>query len=201
MRDSFFFPATLILSVVMVALAVWPGVGRLPTGLVTGLKGQYALTTVQGPQLNKIVAGGDARIELRKDPEHDYVLEISSKAGALSDNPKLGPHFVLGDDIQTALAGFRVKCTVWAKPGKERGTKQIALNYYNDRKSAPDWQILTVGNLEEAKPASFIFEMPATPDPTRTDYFAIRPVVPDKSRSIVVTKVEFERLDRWDTTG
>jgi hypothetical protein len=29
------------------------------------------------------------------------------------------------------------------------------------------------------------------------DYFAVRPVVPDKSRALIVEQVTFKRLGRW----
>ena len=39
--------------------------------------------------------------------------------------------------------------------------------------------------------------MPVIEGEQGVDYFGIRPVVPDKSRALIVEEVKFERLQRW----
>ena len=42
-----------------------------------------------------------------------------------------------------------------------------------------------------------LFRSPLIEGDQGVDYFAIRPVVPDKSRALIVESVTFERLARW----
>lgn len=199
MRDRLFFPATVILALVMFALAVWPGVGRLHTGPVTGLPEQHDLITVDGANLNKLVAGGDSVVELRQISELNYVAEIRANGDALDRDPRHGPHFFLGGDVQTALAGFRVKCTVWVKSATEDGAQEVALRYFIDTGDKLTWHTAPVGPDYAA--VSFVFNMPSSPDSKRTDYLAVRPFGLSRMQGLVIQRVEFERLNRWANAG
>ena len=100
MKDRLFFPLALVLAAGMVMLALAPGFGRLPEGAVAGNGRDYSRITIEGPYLNKVIAGGDATTRLQKGPD-GYALYIEADAGVLNDAPELGPHFRLAGDIET----------------------------------------------------------------------------------------------------
>ncbi|MFN4024412.1 MAG: hypothetical protein ACK4MQ_06245 [Hyphomonas sp.] len=192
MRDKLFFPLAALLVAIMVAVAVQPGIGRLPTGAVAGDGLNYGRITIDGAYLNKVVAGGDAVTRLVRDGQ-TYLLYIEAGAGALSDSPELGPHFRLAADIELQFSGRRIRVTARARPADARGAEQVQLNYSAGRVGESGWQVfdLQPGFTD----VSFEYDVPALQGEQGVDYFAIRPVVPDKTRGLVVERIVFERLD------
>ena len=58
-----------------------------------------------------------------------------------------------------------------------------------------DWQVF---DLERGfQDFSFDYDVPLIEGDQGVDYFGIRPVVPEKSRALIVEEVKFERLRRW----
>ena len=195
MKDRIFFPLALLVAAGMVALAVAPGIGRLPTGPVTGDGRDYSQITVADKYLNKIVAGGNAVTRLEDGPGGKKLLYIDADAGALADAPELGPHFRLAADIELQYSGFRIRCTVRARPADDHGAMQMQANYSAGRAGESGWEVF------DLKPGfqdySFEYDVPLIEGDQGVDYFAIRPVVPEKSRALIVEKVTFDRLKRW----
>ena len=195
MKDRIFFPLALLLAVGMVALAVAPGVGRLPTGPIAGDGQNYNKITVADKYLNKVIAGGDAVTRLESGPGGRKQLYIEADAGVLNDAPELGPHFRLAADLELQFSGFRVRCTVRARPADDHGAMQMQANYSAGRVGESGWQVF---DLQPGfQDYSFEYDVPLIEGDQGVDYFAIRPVVPDKSRALIVEQVTFERLIRW----
>ncbi|WP_321487929.1 hypothetical protein [uncultured Hyphomonas sp.] len=195
MKDRIFFPLALLAAAGMVGIAVMPGVGRLPSGAVTGDGKDYSEITVSGAYLNKIVAGGDATTRLIDGPGGRKQLYIEVQAGALNEAPELGPHFRLAADMEVQFSGYTVRCTVRARPADTRGALQMQTNYSAGRAGESGWQVFDL----QRDPADFSFEyeVPLAEGDQGVDYFGIRPVVPEKSRALIVEEVKFQRLGRW----
>ena len=100
MRDRLFFPLAGLLVLLMVGLAVQPGIGQLPTGSVAGDGLHYDRIVIDGAYLNKVIAGGNARTRLQRAPERGYVLEVAAEEGALPD----APNSWLAPDIEVLRA-------------------------------------------------------------------------------------------------
>lgn len=192
MRDIWFFPAAGALVVLMVLVSVLPGLGNLPTGPVTGDGTNYNRITVSGEYLNKVLAGGDATTELVRGKKGQRLLHIEAEAGALRPEAEAGPHFRLASDMELQFSGHRIRCTVRARPADVRGALQIALQYSVGREGDSGWQILDLS--PDFTDVSFTYDVPAIRGDQGFDYFGIRPVVPQKSRGILVESVTFERL-------
>ncbi|MFN3608692.1 MAG: hypothetical protein ACK4Y9_06480 [Hyphomonas sp.] len=191
MRDKLFFPLAALLTVAMIILAIQPGIGRLPTGAVAGDGVNYDRIVIDGRYLNKVISGGDARAQLIREGDA-YRLHIEAAAEALAAAPELGPHFRLAPDIEVQLAGQRVRITARVRPADARGAEQIEMNYSTGRTGDSGWQVL---NLEPGfAEVSFEYDVPALQGEQGVDYLAIRPVVPDKSRAIIVEQIVLERL-------
>ena len=199
MRDRIFFPLAFLLVVLMVGLALQPGFGQLPSGPVAGDGANYNMITVEGDYLNKVIAGGEARTELVKDKSGKRLLYIEARAGALAADPESGPHFRLASDLEVQFSGMRVRCTVRVKPAPERGAMQARFNYSAGRAGQSGWQ--TFDLQPGFTDFSFVYDVPVHVGEQGFDYFAIRPVVPEKTRAILVESITFERLGRTKPTG
>ena len=195
MKDRIFFPLALLVAVGMVVVAIAPGIGRLPSGPVTGDGQHYDRITISGKYLNKVIAGGEAVTRLESGPDGRRVLYVDADAGALADSPELGPHFRLAADLELQFSGFTVRCTVRARPADDHGAMQMKTNYSAGRVGESGWQVF---DLQPGfQDYSFDYDVPLIEGEQGVDYFAIRPVVPEKSRALIVEQVSFERLGRW----
>lgn len=194
MPDKLFFPLTALLAGLLVLLALQPAFGALPNGPVSVGDMNYAEVAVSGDDLNRIVGGGEAEIELVRggDPTH---LRIETVAGMLSDDPLLGPHFPLAADLEVQFSGFSVTIEVTAKPGESRGATQMMVNYSTGRDGESGWQVFDLQPGWES--FSFTYDVPVKSGENALDYLAIRPVTPDKSRTLLVSEVRFTRGRRW----
>lgn len=192
MRDRIFFPLAGLLVIMMVFLALQPGIGRLPTGAVAGDGINYDRIVIEGDYLNKAIAGGDARTELVRTPGGGYVLEISAAVDALNDAPELGPHFRLAPDIEMQFADRNIRVTASIKPADERGAEEVKLNYSAGRAGESGWRTfpLQAGFSD----VTFEYKVPPPTGEQGVDYIAVRPVVPDKQRGILVERITLERL-------
>lgn len=195
MRDYFFFPFAILLLAALVAMALLPGAGALPTGSVTGDGKDYSVITIEGRYLNKVYAGGDAITRLEKDDSGKRILYIEAEAGRLSDNPELGPHFKLAGDVETQFSGMTIRITVTVRPVSDGGAEKIALNYSAGQAGGSGWKIFDLGSGETD--ISFDYKVPLVVGDQGNDFLAIRPVVPLKSRALIVEKIMMERLGPW----
>lgn len=179
----------------LIAAALLPGAGALPTGTVTGDGKDYSVITIEGSYLNKVYAGGDAITRLEKDDTGKRVLYIEAEAGLLSDNPELGPHFKLAGDVETQFSGMTIRITVTARPVSDGGAEKIALNYSAGHAGGSGWKIFALDT--GVTNISFDYKVPLVIGDQGNDFLAIRPVVPVKSRALIVEKITMERLGRW----
>ncbi|MEL6956119.1 MAG: hypothetical protein AAFO88_05710 [Pseudomonadota bacterium] len=193
MGDRIFFPLIILLAGGLVALALAPQVGALPAGPVSVGDMNYNQVSVEGAQLNRMLAGGEASVELVGNDQ----LEIITTAGVLSDDPRLGPHFELAADIEVQFSGFEVEVLITAKPGESRGATQMQANYSTGRDGESGWQVFNL--RPDWETFSFTYRVPAKSGENALDYLAIRPVTPDKSRSLLIRRIEFKRGQRWAT--
>ena len=197
MRDRFFFPAALVLVAMMVFLAIRPGIGALPTGAVAGDGANYDKITIEGDYLHKLFAGGNAKTELVDGADKRLLLFIEAETGALRDEPELGPHFRLAADIETQFSGMTVRVTVRARPADDRGAMQVAMNYSAGRAGESGWRIFDL--KPEFSDFRFDYDVPRAEGDQGVDYFGIRPVVPNKSRAVLIERITFDRVGPWKT--
>lgn len=196
MNDRLFFPVIFLVAAGLVWLAMMPGIGALPSGPVSVGDGNYSLVEVSGLQLNRIEAGGEAEIELVRGNGPTHLL-IETMAGALPDDPMQGPHFVLAADLEVQFSGFEMDITVRAKPGERLGATQMMVNYSTGREGESGWQVFDL--QPDWADFTFTYRVPAKSGENALDYLAIRPVTPDKTRSLLIESVTFRRGRRWTT--
>lgn len=192
LRDGLFFPLAALLVILMIFLALQPGIGRLPTGAVAGDGANYDRIVIEGRYLNKVIAGGEARTKLLRTPEKGYVLQIDAEVDALADPPEMGPHFRLAPDIEVQFAGRKIRATVRMRPADDQGAMEAKLDYSAGRVGESGWQTFSL--QPGFQDFSFEYDVPLTSGEQGVDYFAIRPVVPEKRRGILVERVTLERV-------
>lgn len=196
MPDKLFFPLAAVLAGLLVLLALRPALGALPTGAVSVGDGNYLQILVEGTQLNRINAGGEARIDLVQSGNPVF-LEIETAAGSLQDDPLLGPHFVLAEDIELQFSGHEIEIAITARPAQSRGATQMRVNYSAGRDGESGWQEFDL--TPDWAVYRFTYNVPVKTGERALDYLAIRPVTPDKTRALQVSNVEMLRNGLWQT--
>ncbi|MEL6567921.1 MAG: hypothetical protein AAFQ22_05845 [Pseudomonadota bacterium] len=195
MGDKIFYPFIFLLAAGLVALALSPQINALPTGPVSVGDQNYNRVSVADLELNRMKAGGDADVILQRNGVTEADLEIVTTAGVLSPDPRLGPHFELSADIEVQFSGFEVEVIVTAKPGESRGATQMQVNYSTGRDGESGWQVFDL--QRDWDTFSFTYRVPVKSGENALDYLAIRPVTPDKTRSLLIDRIEFVRGARW----
>ena len=157
----------------------------------------YNKITIEGDYLHKVFAGGNAKTELVDGPDNKTLLYIEAETGALRDEPELGPHFRLAADIEAQFSGKTVRITVRARPADDRGAMQIAMNYSAGRVGESGWRIFDL--KPEFSDLSFDYDVPRIEGDQGVDYLGIRPVVPNKSRAVLIERITLDRIGPWET--
>lgn len=196
MPDKLFYPLMLVIAGLVVASALFPAMDRKPSGSVSfsaeEAQAGYQKLVIEGDELYKMVAGGEAEIEFVETPGGLQAM-ITAGAGMLPDDPVRGPHYRLAADAENVFQDKRVRVTVRAKPGKRRGASQLRMNYSTGRQGESGWIVRDL--RPEFSEVSFEFNVPPKDtDDLANDYLAIRPVVPDKDRQLVIDRIVIERV-------
>jgi hypothetical protein len=190
MPGSVFYSLCALMAAGPIALAIVPFSDRLPTGAVSVGQGDRARVEVSGPELNRIVGAGFADITSGPDLDGNWRVLISAKAGALPDDPVLVPHFRLAADLERTFATQIIRVTVRAKSSPPVGAEAFEVNYSAGKPGESGWQRFDLSS--EFQDYSFEWTPPPYGDELGVDYLAIRPVVPEKTRSVEIASVLFE---------
>lgn len=194
MRDRYFFPLILMIAGAMIFFSLRVGGSALPSGPWSGGGSDYQTLTLEGVQLARIVAGGDADIDI-VGTGNDAIVRIEALAGMLPEDPILGPHYPIAADLETAFSGHTIRITVRAKPGPRRGAQQFQVNYSTGKLGESGWQ--TFDQALESQDFTFEYDVPVHRGDPALDYLGIRPVVPDKTRTVDVEQITIQRVRLW----
>ncbi len=190
MRDFLFFPLAAALASTFIFVAVNPFAARLPTGAVSG-GGRNALdVTVQGDELNRFVLGelSGLNIDLMHPDGGKAFLRIDRQSTAKYEDPRLGPHLVLAEDLEFALESRPIEVVIEARSVGDFPASQFEVNYFAKMESESGWQRFTL--TREFQPYTLTFYTPKRGSEEGYDFVGIRPVAPDKHRVMDVRSVE-----------
>ena len=196
MSDRVFFSLIFLLAALMVTAAARPGSDDLPRGPVGGADSDYRTVTVEGLQLNRIIAGGDAAMGL-VERAGEPVLKIESLAGTQKRDPIKGPHFELDSDLERVFSDHDVEITMMVRPTERKGAHSFQANYSAGRPGESGWQ--TFDMIPDWREYSFIYRVPEKLGENAFDYLGIRPVVPEDTRSILIKRITFRRFEKRQT--
>ena len=199
MRDFLFFPLAAALASTFIFVAVNPLASRLPTGPVSG-GGRNALdVTVEGDELNRFVLGQltGVTIDIMHPDGGKAFLRIDREASAKYEDPRLGPHLILAEDLEYALESRPIEVVIEARSVGDFPATQFEANYFAKTESESGWQSFTL--TREFQPYTLTFFTPKRGHEEGYDYFGIRPVSPDKHRVMDVRSVEIRSVGKKST--
>lgn len=193
MSDRIFFTVAILVAALMVGIALFPGLNQLPSGPVSGGNTDYKRIEISGTQLNRMVAGSQALIELQQ-LDGQTVLYVEADIEELNGDPLRSPHFVLATDLETVFAGRKVRITVSARAADRYGAEALQMNYALGNSQASGWKDFVM--TKDFQEVSFEYDVPPRNKGSEPgyDYLAIVPVVPERQRAILIRWVTLEPL-------
>ena len=180
-------------------MAVNPFAARLPTGAVSG-GGRNALdVTVQGDELNRFVLGelSGLNIDLMHPDGGKAFLRIDRQSTAKYEDPRLGPHLVLAEDLEFALESRPIEVVIEARSVGDFPASRFEANYFAKTESESGWQSFTL--TREFQPYTLTFYTPKRISEEGYDYVGVRPVSPDKHRVMDVRSVRIRSVGKKGT--
>ena len=100
MNDLLFFPLAFTLALAIIASAALPGRDRTGCGSVSGAGSDYKKIEVEGDDLCRLNAAGQATLSQIDVEDHIVAMQIRAGAGLLGDRPDRNPHFRLAADLE-----------------------------------------------------------------------------------------------------
>lgn len=199
MRDFLFFPLAAALASTFIFVATNPFASHLPSGPVSG-GGRNALdVTVQGEELNRFVLGqlAGVSIDLMTPEGGKAFLRIDRQATAKYEDPRLGPHLILAEDLEYALESRPIEVVIEARSVDDFPASQFEANYFAKTESESGWHSFTL--TREFQPYTLTFYTPKRGREEGYDFVGIRPVAPDKHRVMDVRSVQIRSVGKKGT--
>lgn len=188
MRDQLFFPLAAFVAGLFVFTALDPYAERLPSGPVSGGGRNAQDVTVSGDELNRLILGGTAgfTLDLMRPEGGAAFVRIDRQAGDYED-PRLGPHLVLAEDLEYALESRPIEVVIEARSVGDFAATQFEANYFAKVEGESGWRQFTL--TREFQPYTLSFHTPRRGREEGYDYLGIRPVTPDKHRVMDVKSI------------
>ncbi len=189
MRDILFFPLAAALAGAFIFMALDPYGERLPSGPVSGGGRNAEDVTISGAELNRFVVGegGGVTIDIGKAGDGDVILRIDREASATYEDPRLGPHLVLAEDVEFAMESRPIEVIIEARSAGEFPASRIEANYFSKTEGTSGWQGFDL--TPEFQPYTLTYFTPKRGGDMGYDFIGIRPVTPDKHREMEVRSV------------
>lgn len=190
MRDRLFFALAALLAALFVLVALNPFAERLPTGPVSAGGRDVMNVEVAGMELHRFDSGGASGLEfLAPDDDEPARVRITRKASEETQDPRLGAHLVLDADLEFAYQTRTIRIEIEARSAGDFPASQFEADYFAKAEGESGWQKF---NLTPAFATySFTFKIPSRGETMGYDYLGIRPVAPDKQRTMEVRAVRF----------
>ena len=190
MRDILFFPLAAALAGAFVFLALDPYGERLPSGPVSGGGRNAEDISISGAELNRFVVGegGGVTIDIGKATDDgEIILRIDRDASATYEDPRMGPHLVLAEDVEFALESRPIEVIIEARSAGEFPASRFEASYFAKTEGESGWQGFDL--TPEFQPYTLTFFTPKRGGDMGYDFVGIRPVTPDKHREMEVRSV------------
>jgi hypothetical protein len=195
MRDRIFYPLAFALAGAFVFMALQPYSERLPSGAVSGGGRNAEDVTISGVELNRFVVGeiGGVAMDIVTPAEGgEPVLKIDRQATAVYEDPRLGPHLVLAEDIEYAMESRPIEVIVEARSTGEFPASRLEINYFSRVEGESGWQAFDL--TPEFQAYTLAYFAPKRGGDMGYDFVGIRPVTPDKHREMEVRSVRIRTV-------
>ncbi len=200
MSDRLFFPLAFLVAAGFVLLALQPWAARPPHGPVSGGGRNAEDVTIAGEELHRFIAGNAGALEIvALQPNQPPVLRISRLADQVYDNPQSGPNLAFAEDIEYTLENREIEVTIEARSDGEFAASQFQADYMARPNEESGWK--TFNLTQEFAPYSFTYKTPPRGKIEGYDYLGVRPVAPDKRRTMEIRSIRVHALGPKDISG
>lgn len=193
MRDRLFFPLAFILASSFILMALNPFSERLPSGPVSAGAGNAEDVTVKDRELYRFQPGNYDSIKfVPASGETPAAIQITRKASEDYQDPRSGPHLVFAEDVEFAMGNRKIQIDIEARAAGNFGASQFQADYFAKTEGESGWR--TFDLTPEFQTFSFEFDTPVRGETIGYDYLGIRPIAPDKQRSMEVRSIRIHTL-------
>jgi hypothetical protein len=194
LKDAVFYPLVALLAVLMIGAAMIEGWSQPKCGPFGGADGpaDYSLIILNGGDLCRMEAYLGYDLELK-----DEVLTIKADETANVASVQHNAHFRLGPDLENVYAGRTLRISLTVKPSDGFGAEAFEFNYSTGKPGDTGWTRFDLKPGWDTYTAEVNIPRKLLESSTAFDYISVRPVVPDKTRSIDLREIRFRRLGEW----
>ena len=190
LKDYLFFPLVLIVAILMVLGSIMVGANAPQCGPFGGADGpaDYSFATIKGQNLCRMEGRKGYELQLAND-----ILTIRGEAEENYGELVRSPQFKLGADLETVYAGQKLTISLQVKPTEGAGAMAFEAMYSTGKAGNSGWQRFDL--IPDWQTYQFEYQVPEKllENTVAYDYFAVRPVVPEKVRGIMIREIEFRR--------
>jgi hypothetical protein len=191
--DAVFYPLVTAVAAGFVFLALDPFADRPPSGPVSAGGRNAGDVEVAGEELLRFRVGSAAGLDLQETAD-GASLRITRLAEQVYDDPRSGPHLVLAEDLEVAFADARVEVTIEARSEGDFAADAFEARYMARADAASPWETFPL--TREFAPYTFVYDPPGHEGALGYDYLGVRPVAPDKRRTVDVRSVRFRLVEK-----
>jgi hypothetical protein len=193
MRDRLFFPLSATLAAAFVFMAIQPFADRPPRGPLSAGGRNVEDVTMQDRELYRFLPGNFGGLQIIKPKDgQPTLLQITRQAEQTYENPQYGPHVIIASDIELAFEGRTVEVIIEARSAGEFPASRFEAFYQASPDGGSGW--IGFDLTPEFAPYTFQFNTPPRGPVESYDWFALRPVAPDKERTMEVKSVRFHTV-------
>jgi len=191
MPDRLFFPLALLLAAAFVFIALRPFDDRAPRGAVSGGGRNAEDVTVTGQELHRFLAGKSPGLSIETESGQP-IARITRLADEAYEDPRSGPHLVLAEDLEYAFESRPVEVIIEARSVGDFAATQFQADYLARAGGESGWQTFTL--TPEFAPYAFTWTTPKRGDSEGYDFIGVRPVAPDKRRTMEIKSIRIHAL-------
>ncbi|MBI1362224.1 MAG: hypothetical protein GC155_18265 [Alphaproteobacteria bacterium] len=200
MSDRLFFPAAFLVAVAFVLLALQPWAVRPPHGPVSGGGRNAEDVTLSGEELHRFIAGNAGALDIvALQPKQAPILRVTRLADQVYDNPQSGPNLVFAEDVEYALENREIEVTIEARSTGEFAASEFQADYMARPDQESGWKTFEL--TREFAPYSFTYKTPPRGKTLGYDYLGVRPVAPDKRRTMEIRSIRVHATGPKDAAG
>jgi hypothetical protein len=193
MRDRMFFTLSAILAGTFVLVAMQPFVDRPPRGALSAGGRDNQDITVADRELYRFLPGNFNQLQIVKPADGEpTLLRITRQATETYNNPLSGPQIMLAEDVEYSFEGRALEITIEARSVGEFAADSFEANYYAKADAESAWVKFPL--TREFAPYSFTYDTPPRGEIMGNDWLGIRPVAPDKRRTMEIKSVRFHAI-------
>jgi hypothetical protein len=193
MTDRLFFPLALFIAATLVFLALQPFAERPPTGPLSGGGRNAEDVLASGEELHRFLPGETGGLTIEPGSAGEGVLlRINRLAEQTYDDPRSGPHLVLAEDLEYAFENREVEVAIEARAAGEFGASQFEAAYIARAGEESGWRTFSL--TTEFAPYAFTWSVPPRGDSEGYDFIGVRPLAPDKRRSMEIRSIRIRTV-------